>query len=397
VPTLPAVTCVQQQEKFRALTTCSAGDHFSGRVKFIYNYTRDEETRGGVANSLPCPGKTTMNTSLRLLPAVLGISVILSSCGGGGGGAGSYGGLPPATAAALATIEEARNPPATVPDPVARPLRTTVYTFQLGTVDASSFDTFSTELTSPALAGYLLDRIVFVDATARGQWRAIYQRKGQTARYEHRFVSTGAPLTLADFQAQGAEGYRLTPGSGAQPKSVFSKVFGEAIQYGYVDAIKVPLAAATSQELLRPLNDLGKLGYCGTQVQGTGFALVKETPSTSRCVFELVAAKSGGNTGFVAEQNEQGAKGSVFVTSALVAENVMNLYVRDETQTSSFKFEAVDVTATSRPNTIEQAAELLAVLNREGAVGARPLRTYQDGGRPYILFMTAFDCRGLLC
>ena len=342
-----------------------------------------------------------MNRSLRLLPTVLGISAILaSSCGGGG--SDGYAGLPPATAAALAGIEGARNPPATVPDPATeqpatRPMQTTPYTFLLGNVDASGFDAFTTELTSPAFAGYLLDRIVFVDASARGQWRAIYQRKGQTARYDHRFVSTGAPLTLADFQAQGAEGYRLTPSGGTSPKNVFSKVTGEAIQYEYVDAIKVPLMAGSPEELLRPINDLGKLGYCGTQVRGAGLALVKETPSTARCVFELVTAKSGGSTGFIAEQNEQGAKGSVFVTSALVAEKLVNLYVRDEAQVSSFKFKAVDVTTAARPNTIEQAAELMAILNREGATGARPWRSYDDGGRPYIVFMTAFDCRGLLC
>lgn len=350
----------------------------------------------------------------RLSPIMLGALVMLTACGGGGGGGG--GGFPmlpaaPAPSAAGPAPAPAPSDPGPGPtdpetNPPERPMVTTPYSFKLGSANALDFSAFMTELQGSEMAGHLLDLTIPLRVSPTIEGRAVYRRQGTTAVYLHRTVPATEALSLASLQSQGAEGYRISGNPFALDagtyKTIFSKDVGQDVRYEYIDAGKLPRERAEMASFLESVNRLGQQGYCAaTMVPGSdvwgALVLGREKPTTARCSFEFLPMTTT-YAGFIAEGTERGASGKKYAGTGAGIDGIsLGLFVRDDSQKSTFKYYATEYTSTAEPGSIEQASDFVKILNREGALGSRPFQQYQENNRYYMIFTTSYDCKGLLC
>jgi hypothetical protein len=324
--------------------------------------------------------------------------MLLTACGGGGGGGGGFPMIAPPAAVA---------PPAEVPEPApgpeADPMAITPYTYQLGTQDISDPKALLAELHSTRMSGFLIYLSFGIHDLFKGEQRALYQKKGNAAGYEHRIRPMNEARTLPSMQSQGAEGYRITGDQFTETEfnAILSKATDSTTTYEFVDTGMVLGLDGIPSNLLTTFNKLGQQGYCAfDSIYPDGkLVLGREVPTSARCVFELVPTRSEASHRENVEQlNAQGAKGAKFVTGLSSSGEPKNLFVRDETQRSTFSYRIVDTSSFEAPTAIESAMKAVALFNQEGESGAKPYRVFSDpGGRPYTVFMTARGCKGLLC
>lgn len=352
----------------------------------------------------------------RLSPIMLGALVMLTACGGGGGGGG--GGFPiipaaPAPSAAGPAPAPAPSDPGPGPtdpetNPPERPMVTTPYSFKLGSANSLNFDALMAELQSPEMAGHLVDTVIPLRLSPSIEVRSVYRSQDPSATYLHRAVSTQDAYTLATLQVQGADGYRIAANTMAVDqgsfKTIFSKNTSQDVRYEFIDAGKLPQMRAEVAGFLESVNRLGQQGYCGTSMtspQNGNLASItlvlgREKPTTARCSFELLPVTPT-YASSIAQGNEKGANGSKFGVAVGIDGTTQGLFVRDDSQKSTFKYYATEYMSTAEAGSIEQARDLLKILNREGALGSRAFQQYQENNRYYMIFTTSYDCKGLLC
>ncbi len=324
--------------------------------------------------------------------------MLLTACGGGGGGGGGFPMIAPPAAVAPPAA-----PPEPAPEPEADPMAITPYTYQLGAQDISDPKALLAELHSTRMSGFLVYLSFGIHDLFKGEQRALYQKKGNAAGYEHRIRPMNEARTLPSMQSQGAEGYRITGDQFTETElnAILSKATDSTTTYEFVDTgIALGLDGIPSN-LLTTFNKLGQQGYCMVEPSYTEGKVVlgREVPTTSRCVFELVPTRpEAGHRENVEQLNAQGAKGAKFAMELYSPKDPKNLFVRDETQRSTFSYRIVDTSSFEAPTAIESAVKAVALFNQEGETGAKPYRVFSDpGGRPYTVFMTARGCKGLLC
>jgi hypothetical protein len=147
----------------------------------------------------------------------------------------------------------------------------------------------------------------------------------------------------------------------------------------------------TALESLASLNRYGSQGYCKLDLSQDGKVVLGRDASTaSRCAFEYGPAPPT-NSEFVDVMNEKGTKGARFVLYTFLENEGRTVFVRDETQQTVFRHRIVEMPL----NQTDEA--LLAFFNREGAAGAKPFQSFVEDSRVYLIFTTAYGCKGLLC
>lgn len=284
------------------------------------------------------------------------------------------------------------------------PMKTTPYTYILGSVNASDFSTFLTELRSPGMAGHLWHSNAFVATYPQLEARAIYRRKAAILGYDHRVVTmTGATLpSLADLQAQGSQGYLRTGLfiDGTAVRETFSRRLDDTKTYEFAPEIVDPFAGESSQSLLARFNARGQAGYCSVDSTNAPptLAVIREVPTTANCAYEVMPYPTTYQE-LIVQLNAQGAKGArPILSTPLDNQGAKQVYVRDEAQRTIFRYHVVDTTLSAPAQDLVRAAnDLVSMLNREGASGARVYQSYTENNRSYLIFVTAYDCEGLLC
>jgi hypothetical protein len=262
----------------------------------------------------------------------------------------------------------------------------------LGRVNFADSSAFLTELNSAEMAGFLFYSFTGGSQSTNGEARTIYQKRGDAAGYEHRMQPLSEAATLAGLQSQGAEGYLQTGirVDGIDFKAIFSKLAGQTTTYEFVDSGALA-PGVTANESLASLNRFGAQGYCKLDLSQDGkVVLGKDASTASRCTFEYGPLRPTTRE-FVDVMNEKGAKGARYVLYIFSENEGRSVFVRDETQQTVFHHRIVEMPSNGA------GEELLAFFDREGASGARPYQSFAEGNRTYIIFMTAYGCKGLLC
>lgn len=362
-----------------------------------------------------------MERGLRFSPVVIGLAVLLTACGGGGGGGG--GGFP-LVGAAPSTTPTSSDPtstpspetpsgpseptgpsgptPGTDPDP-GSPKRTTPYSYKVGSATYENREAFLAELSSPTMAGSLFFSTTGAVEGGQTVVKAVYEKKGNATKYEHRMALATESRSAAGLKAQGAEGF-IPTAIWVDPlkpwmEAIFSKSLDVPTKYEYVEVDD--LTGKVDPEAVAPLNVLGQQGYCKLDLTFDGkTVLSRESPTSARCTFELQPARSLVFREFVGQLNDQGQRGYKFAyntsTFTSTGAKYATIFVRDESQKTTFRYE-IEASTLAGLGTQQATEEYLAVLNRHGAAGARWVTDFSEDGKSFRVFMTAYDCSGLLC
>ncbi|MGJ7530827.1 hypothetical protein [Variovorax sp. GB1P17] len=352
------------------------------------------------------------------------LAAMLTACGGGGGGGfPSIFAIPssPEIAAAqtpnspsnpmqegVSNSASNLNPDTTAgsnSDSEARPMAITPFSYKFGAVNTFGVNDILAELNSPEMVGFLPFELYSDGGATSGKKRRMYEKRAGSTAFDHRFLPRGETDVLFEMRKQGAEGYSTTwvleaansiPGTNSQ--ALYSKVVGQNTKYEYEE---VDVSNWARRGFLESLNEFGQKGYCQaalTRNEGRTVVLEREVPGASRCSFTLKpGSREMDDRAYIALLAEEGKTGGKLAMQVGAGSESRLLFVRDESQQATFRYDVEDVTSMLLPESTATLNDWAEFFNRKGASGALPYISFTESGRTYRVFVTAFDCSGALC
>ncbi|RKU03947.1 hypothetical protein C7H84_06715 [Burkholderia sp. Nafp2/4-1b] len=257
---------------------------------------------------------------------------------------------------------------------------------------ASDAASFLTLVNGEGAKGYrYLSDTYYADERAT---RSIFVSDGAAPTYTYQLQPAQADLAglLNQANAQGAAGYRyegpLTYGD------LYRKDGGTSATYTYVTAaLPADPAAFVTQA-----NGQGQAGFwlVGPVMAGSGQANLYMKNNASGATYAYDALTPPGNVNdFVAQANGEGAKGYRAKGAMMFGTSAAWVYVKDQTQSSTFAYQSVENQMTSA-GFVQQANDLGAQANAhlgELAFTVPPTAAMQIGS----FYFKAGNCTGFLC